>query len=148
MGMEEIGKLPNMGETVTRLSSSEREIYDVSEAWSAAIVANEADAIGSFMADDWIMVSERGVSSKEHFLSFVASGQLTHDSMDMADLTRIKIYGDTAVLVGRVTNVAHFGGRKFDANEWTSDVFVRTGSGWKCVMTHITPLNEIFKSGE
>ena len=125
-----------------KMTEQEREIYETSEAWSAAIVANDEEAIGRFMADDWVMVSERGVSTKERFLSFVASGALTHDSMDLADLSRIRIYGDMAVLVGRVTNVAHFGGQEFNANEWTSDVFRRTDSGWKCVLTHITPVNE------
>lgn len=124
---------------VGKLDQTEREILDISEAWSKAIVANDADRIGSFMADDWIMVSVRGVSTKEQFLSFVRSGQLTHDSMKLAELGKVAIYGDTAVLVGRVTNVAHFGGQTFDANEWTSDVFIRTKDGWKCVMTHITP---------
>jgi len=140
-----------MSEGNTAISSADHadreNILAFSEAWSKAIVANDAEAIGSFMAEDWIMVSERGISSKEHFLSFVRSGQLTHDSMEMAELAEIKIYGDTATLVGRVTNIAHFGGQTFDANEWTSDVFVRTGDGWQCVMTHITPVDQNFKSG-
>lgn len=121
------------------LGVAETELLDISEAWSKAIVANDADAIGSFMTDDWIMVSERGVSSKEHFLSFVRSGQLTHDSMDLVELGKVTIYGNTAILAARVTNTAHFGGATFDANEWTSDVFIRTSDGWKCVITHITP---------
>lgn len=120
----------------------EQEILAVSEAWSKAIVANDAELIAQFMSDDWVMVSERGISSKEHFLSLVRSGQLTHDSMDLAELGRISIYGDTAVLAGRVTNVAHFAQQTFNANEWTSDVFVRSGGEWKCVMTHITPVLE------
>jgi ketosteroid isomerase-like protein len=119
---------------------TQKEILDLSEAWAKAIVANDADAIGSFMADDWIMVSERGISTKEHFLSFVRSGQLTHSSMEMAEFGAFQLYGDTAILASRVTNTAHFGGQTFEANEWTSDVFVRTYAGWKCVMTHITPV--------
>ena len=118
------------------------EILAVSEAWAEAIVANDADRIGSFMADEWIMVSNMGVSTKEHFLGFVASGQLTHDSMDLAELAAIKVYGDTAIFAGRVTNTAHFGSETFDANEWTSDVFVKIAGEWKCVMTHITPGEE------
>ena len=31
----------------------EEEIVRVADNWAAAIVANDADAIGSFMADDW-----------------------------------------------------------------------------------------------
>jgi hypothetical protein len=94
------------------------------------------------MADDWIMVSNMGVSTKEHFLGFVASGQLTHDSMELAELATIKVYGDTVIFAGRVTNTAHFGGQTFNANEWTSDVFVRMAGTWKCVMTHITPVED------
>lgn len=122
------------------LTPAEKEILDISEAWSRAIVANDADAIGSFMADEWMMVSERGISSKENFLSFVRSGQLTHDSMDLAGLGSIRIYGDTAILAARITNTAHFGGETFEANEWTSDVFIKTADGWKCIITHITPV--------
>ncbi len=121
------------------LAPAEQEIFDLSEEWSRAIVANDADTIGRFMHDDWIMLSERGVATKEHFLSFVRSGQLTHSAMELAELGRITIYGDTAVMAARVTNTARFAGQTFEADEWTSDVFVRTPAGWKCVMTHITP---------
>jgi ketosteroid isomerase-like protein len=119
-----------------------QEILAISESWAQAIVANDAEMIGSFMADDWIMVSNLGVSTKEHFLGFVSSGQLTHDSMELAELSTIKIYGDTAIFAARVTNTAHFGGETFEANEWTSDVFVKIDGEWKCVMTHITPVEE------
>ncbi|MGH9949257.1 MAG: nuclear transport factor 2 family protein [Pyrinomonadaceae bacterium] len=125
------------------LGQEEQEIFDLSEAWSKAIVANDAEAIGAFMADEWVMISERGVSTKEHFLSFVASGQLTHDSMDLAELHGITIFGDAAIMAARITNTAHFGGQIFNANEWTSDIFVRRSGEWKCVMTHITPAAQI-----
>ncbi len=119
-----------------------RDVLALSEQWAVAIVANDAERIGDFMADDWIMVSNRGVSSKEHFLSFVRSGMLTHDAMEMAELAEIRIYGDMAILAARVTNTANFGGQTFMANEWTTDVFRKIDGGWKCVMTHITPVDE------
>ena len=121
------------------LSPGEQEIFDISEQWGEAIVANDADAIGSFMADDWIIVSERGVSTKEHFLSFVRSGQLTHSSMELAELHSVRVYGDTAIIASRITNTAQLGGQTFEANEWTSDVFLKQDGEWKCVITHITP---------
>ncbi|MFG1783270.1 DUF4440 domain-containing protein [Rhodococcus oryzae] len=49
-----------------------------------------------------------------------------------------RIYGDTAVFTARVTNTAHYAGQQFDADEWTSDLFVRRGGRWLCVLTHIT----------
>jgi ketosteroid isomerase-like protein len=117
----------------------ERELLQMGECWAAAMVTNDADQIGNFMADDWVMVSERGLSSKQHFLEFVRSGQLTHSKFEMVGDARIRIYGDTAVLAARVVNTAHFGGHQFDADEWTSDVFVKREGEWLCVHSQITP---------
>ena len=110
----------------------------MSEAWGQAIAANDAAGIGAVMSDDWVMVSNRGVSNKAQFLDMVASGQLTHSAMQLEELASIRVYGETAILIARVTNTAHFAGRTFDANEWTSDVFVKARGEWKCVSTHIT----------
>jgi len=127
---------------------SEHELLKIGEEWARAMVANDADRIGSFMADDWVIVSERGISTKEDFLAFVRSGQLTHTMFEMRGDARIKEYGDTAVLSARVVNAAHFGGQQFDADEWTTDVFVRRDGQWQCVLSHITPALKDFKPGE
>ncbi len=116
-----------------------QELVTIAEAWGKAIVSNDADAIAGFTADDWVIVSETGISEKEQFLSFVASGDLTHDSMNMVEGTdRIRIYGDTAILTGRVTNTANYKGQAFEADEWTTDVFQKIDGIWKCVLSHIT----------
>ena len=106
--------------------------------WAAAIVANDADRIARFMADDWVIVSESGISGRAQFLDLVASGALTHSAMDRMSDPRIETYGDTAVVTARVTNTAHFDGRRFDADEWTTDVLVRRNDRWLCVLSHIT----------
>jgi ketosteroid isomerase-like protein len=119
--------------------STEQELLKIGADWAAAMVANDADLIGSYMADDWVIVSERGISTREEFLSFVRSGQLTHSMFEMVGDARIKEYGETAVLSARIVNTAHFGGQQFDADEWTTDVFVHRNGGWLCALSHITP---------
>ena len=132
---------------VEALSDEAREILEFSEKWSKAIVGNDAEAIGSFMSDDWIMVSNMGICDKPKFLSFVESGDLTHSAMDLAEVARIEVYGDTAVSASRVTNTARYRGQTFEQNEWTSDVFRKTNDEWKCVLTHITPVLENVEAG-
>ena len=119
-------------------NDTEQELLALGEDWAAAMVANDADRIGSYMVDDWVIVSERGISTKEDFLAFVRSGQLTHSMFEMVGDARIREYGDTAVLSARVVNTAHFGGQQFDADEWTTDVFVRRNGKWLCALSHIT----------
>src|SRR5687768_6999730 len=43
------------------------ELIRLGSEWAEAMVANDAEQIGSFMSDDWVIVSERGVSTKEDF---------------------------------------------------------------------------------
>lgn len=119
------------------------ELISIAEDWAKAIVANHAEQIATFMADEWVIVSESGVSSRERFLSLVRSGELTHSAMDRVGDPRVRVYGDTAVFTARVTNTAHHAGRRFDADEWTTDVFVRRNGRWLCVLSHITAVAPI-----
>lgn len=117
------------------------ELVAVAKDWAAAIVSNDAQRIAAFMADEWVIVSESGVSPRGRFLSLVASGELTHSAMELIGDARVRVYGDTAVFTGRVTNTAHHQGARFDADEWTTDVFVRRDGRWLCVLSHITAVN-------
>ncbi|SMD16431.1 nuclear transport factor 2 family protein [Kibdelosporangium aridum] len=117
----------------------EADLVALSKEWAAAIVSNDATLIGSYMADEWVIVSESGVSPKDQFLAMVASGALTHSAMQMVSEPRVQVYGDTATITARVTNTAHHQGQQFDADEWTTDVFVRRDGRWVCVLSHITP---------
>lgn len=119
--------------------AAKQEILSLAEEWANAIVSNDADLIGSFMSDDWIIVGADGFTRKQDFLPFIESGDLTHEAMDLVGEARIQIYGDTAVLTGRVTNNGHYKGQPFSADEWTTDVVVRRNGSWLCVLSHITP---------
>src|SRR5215207_3947437 len=89
------------------MNTEEKELIAVVDDWAKAMVANDPAGIAKPMADEWIIVSDRGVSTKERFMSFVDSGALTHSAFDTASEPRIRIYGDAAVLTVRVTNTAH-----------------------------------------
>jgi uncharacterized protein (TIGR02246 family) len=118
--------------------AADAELEAVEDEWARAIVSNDAARIAGFMADDWVMVSESGVTTREQFLSVVESGALTHSAMDRVGDARVRTYGGTALLTARITNTAHYGGRRFDADEWVTDVFVRRGDRWLCVLSQIT----------
>ncbi len=130
--------MSNVPDALDPKDLSAAELIAVAEDWARAIVSNESERIAGFMADEWVIVSETGVSPKAEFLSVVESGVLTHSAMQAVSEYRVRLYGDTAVLTARVTNTAHYGGEQFDADEWTTDVFVRQDGRWRCVLSHIT----------
>ncbi len=112
-----------------------------SAAWEQAIVSNEVGAIGRFMADDWVIVSERGITTKKDFLAVVASGDLTHETFK-GEITSVRQYGEAAIVTGRVRNNGHYKGQPFSSDEWTTDVFVKRNGTWLCVHSHITTAKE------
>ena len=118
------------------------EILEFSENWAEAIVSNDAERIGRFMADEWVIVGENGAITKKDFLSLVASGDVTHETMQMVGEARIQLYKDTAILTARVTNNGHYKGEPFRADEWTTDVFAKYEGRWLCVLSQITPAKD------
>ncbi len=119
-----------------------RTLKAVSAAWDQALVSNDAEAIGRFMADDWVIVSERGTTKKADFLAVVASGDLTHETFK-GEIISVRQYGESAVLTGRVRNNGHYKGQPFSSDEWTTDVFVKRSGAWLCVHSHITTVKEV-----
>jgi hypothetical protein len=114
------------------------ELLATAKDLAAAIVSNDPEQMARCLADDWLIVSETGVSSRQEFLAVVESGDLTHSAMQLISDPRVQVYGDTAMFTCRITNTAHYRGQRFDADEWTTDVFVRRDGRWMCVLSHIT----------
>jgi ketosteroid isomerase-like protein len=104
------------------------------------MVRNDAQAIGRFMADDWVIVGSDGsISTKSTFLDLVASGALIHDVMTSENVT-VRVYGGAAVVMARGVSAGHYRGRAFGELEQSSNVFVRDGAQWRCVLTHLSRL--------
>lgn len=118
----------------------EAELMALVREWDLAMVTNDPDVIGRYMAEDWIIIGADGTeSNKPTFLALVKSGVLTHDVMESEDL-RIRIYGDTAVLSAKGVSGGTYLGQRFREVERASCVFVRQRGQWRCVLTHLSRL--------
>lgn len=105
---------------------------------AAAIVAEDPARSARFMADEWdrLRVGDR----PEGEVPLPRRVRGPHPLGDgPEDPPQVRVYGDTALVTGRVTNTAHFRGERYDADEWTTDVFVKRDGRWLCVLSHITP---------
>ena len=120
--------------------SAKEELIGVANEWDRAMVENDAEAIGRYMADDWTIIGPDGsVGDKPTFLGFVRSGTLSHDVMESDDL-RVRVYGDTAVVTARGVSGGKYQGQPFREVERSSCVFVRQEGQWRCVLTHLSRL--------
>jgi ketosteroid isomerase-like protein len=118
----------------------EDELITLANEWDQAMVQNDADAIGRYMADDWTIIGSDGsMSDKATFLGLVKSGALSHDVMQSEDFT-IRIYGNTAVVLARGVSGGRYHGQAFREMEQSSNIFVKQRGQWRCVLTHLSRL--------
>jgi ketosteroid isomerase-like protein len=126
----------------TIVIQDEAEVIRTADEWDRAMVSNDADDIGRFMADDWTIIGPDGkVGGRESFLAFIRSGDLTHDVMESHDMT-IRLYGDVAVVIACGISGGKYREQVFSLTERVSCVFVKQNGEWKCVSTHLSAIAE------
>jgi ketosteroid isomerase-like protein len=114
------------------------ELTRLAHDWDRAMVKNDAEAIGRFMADDWTIIGSDGsVGDKATFLGLVKSGALTHDVMTSEEV-KVRVYGDAALVTARGVSSGKYKGRAFRDLERSSCFFVRQAGQWRCVLTHLS----------
>ena len=119
-----------------------QQLLELEKRFQEAILANDADAIESFVTDDWIIVNSDGrIVERDRFLTVVKSGALTHSAMAL-DEPRVRVYGDSAVITGRATSAGKFMGTDFATLERSTDVFVKHDGQWRCALTQLTKIAE------
>ena len=116
--------------------SAERELLGVSDAWDAALVANDADAVAAFMADDWVFVGPTGVTTKRELVGWIATGRLAHHSIWVVGAPRVAIHGATAILTARKASSGTWDAAPYEADEWISEVYLLREGRWSCVLSH------------
>ena len=122
--------------------STEAELLAVSAAWDAALLTNDAGAVASFMADEWVFVSPSGITPKAELMELIAIGRLAHHAMEPVGPQRVAIHGDVAILTARKASSGTWDGAPYTADEWISEVFVRRDGRWTCVLSHKAPADE------
>ncbi|MGD9483431.1 nuclear transport factor 2 family protein [Streptomyces sp. TRM70308] len=125
-----------------RLRSTEdaqAQVALLADRWAEAVVSNDADRIATYLADDWAHISGSGVTTREEFLDLVRSGTLSHAAMSLVSPARVRAFDTAATFTARVTTTVYQRGERHVADEWSTDVFVRHGTGWQCVLTQTTP---------
>jgi ketosteroid isomerase-like protein len=118
--------------------TQEQEVLRLEKEFSQAIVKNDAGAVARFLADDWIIIDpDGGIIDRVRFLGVIESGALTHEMMESDD-TRVRIYGNAAIVTALTTTKGKFGGQVFTTQERATDVFVKQNGRWLCALSQLT----------
>ncbi len=127
------------GNQPQKLTKVEQEVLARLQAWCDAIVKGEMETLGQLLADDYIITSGNAtLRDKEGELADLklASG-LSWVFVKTDDL-RVRVYGQAAVVTGRVRWRVRNRDREVDDERRFTSVFVKQKGQWRMVAQQMT----------
>lgn len=102
-----------LGQSANSAPSSEQEIRALEDERNRAILKGDAAALERMTADDYTFITLRGeLRTKSEIVKGFQSGSFRYDSRTISDLN-IRVYGDTAIVVGRSIQKGSENGRDY-----------------------------------
>lgn len=106
----------------------------------AAMVRADVAELGTLLAEDLTYTHSSGkVESREEFLAALSSGKLDYLSLERTE-DKVRIYGDTAVVSGRVDGKLRSEDKDVPLALRFTSVWVKGEKGWRMVAWQSTRL--------
>jgi len=96
----------------------------------------QIDVFASLLDPDFIITFEDGSTyGKTGYTSYAANPSVRVDVVDMSDL-KIRMHGDTAVLIGAYHERGESKGSPYDYHDRFTDVWMKKDGKWRLIASH------------
>lgn len=117
-------------------SKDSKTLSQLENAWNEAHVKGDAKALDELWADDLVVtVPEMPWMTKTQSLAIWKSGKFKFERYQTSDV-HIKVYGDAAVVIGRLQRTRTMGDRKVEDDWLFTKFYVRAKDSWQVVAFH------------
>ena len=112
-------------------SSAEAEVRAVNERRFAAMVKEDLEELDRLLADNLTYIHSSGVvETKKQSIASIARKVLRYRKIEPSDV-QVRVYGDTAVMTGRVAMSVIAQARELDIKNLFTAVYVRQAGEWR-----------------
>ena len=112
------------------------ELVELANDLARAVSEHDVDRLEELLASEFTLQGAAGQLDREEFLVAAAGpyeiDEFTYEQIDP------EIYGNTAVLVSRYSQVARFEGRDLTHRMHVTDIWTRRDARWQIVRRHAT----------
>ena len=117
---------------------AQEEIKKVEQERNQAVLRSDTAALDRMTSNDYTIINQQGeLRTKAQILDGVKSGAIKFDSRELSDLN-VRVYGNTAVVTGRVTQKATENGKDTSGENRFTRVYVKEKGRWVSVALQIT----------
>lgn len=120
----------------------EQELIRLEKKWNQAFMNKDVATLRSIMADDIIIIYGDGSpSTREQDISNIGKDEQIESSTQ--DEFQVRLYGNAAVVLSRLTSSGTREGKKFRGQFRYVDVFEKRKGKWQCVVTQNTQIGKL-----
>jgi ketosteroid isomerase-like protein len=122
------------------MTTRHEPLHDLDRRWTEAEVGGDTATLDSLATDDFTLVGPAGfVLSKQQWLDRYRGGGLRTRTLHFEDAAT-RVYGDTAVTIGRQIQEADYRDRPVNGEFRVTRVAVRKGAAWQLAGLHLSPI--------
>ncbi len=108
----------------------DEQVRERAQRWAEAELRGDADTLSRILADDFVGIGPLGfMLTKEQWLIRHQTGDLRYSAFSLDEMT-VRLYGDTAVLIGRQSQRAKYRDHEVIGQFRTTLIFVRQQGAW------------------
>ncbi len=124
----------------TKAGTAEQEVVALVQEWMDAEVKADMAFLDRFIADDCVITDPAGIVwTKTQFLAGLKSGEGAVIS-SVLDNLKARVYGEAAVVTGRMTARQTFQGQDISGQYQCTDMLIKTAGRWQCVAIHLSSI--------
>ena len=103
--------------------------------YQAAVKANDVAILDEILADDFVLITDRGASlTKADLIKEAKEKRTIYEHQEVEESTqKVRIWRDTAVVTALLRTKGTRDQNPFDYKVWLSETYVRTPTGWRYV---------------
>jgi uncharacterized protein (TIGR02246 family) len=140
--------IPAVAQETATSSGSEQEVRQALEKYRTALIQRDADALQKIWTDDYIFVNGAGeMLTKQQRLENLKSGATALGAIDVDPQMKVRVDGDTAVVLGLVTIKGKYSGKETNNKFRSMLVWTKEGGAWRLVANQLTPVAADLKKG-
>src|SRR5262245_9037936 len=125
-----------------QISQDGQHLRQIDREWNEAYPARNIEALDRIIADDWMCIDGKGrLISKQQLLESVRANPNPFSSHKF-DEFQLRIFGDTAIVTGRLRGQGRNAAGDFNLEQRYTRVYARRAGEWRAVATQVTLVTE------
>ena len=106
-----------------------------------SLIQGDVKGLDRILGDNFLLIDVMTGSevARSDLLAVLGAGQLKFESVERVE-SRLRLYGETAVVTGRTQMSGQFGGTSFAARSRYTHIYVKTQSQWRLVSAQGTQI--------